>query len=54
MIGRLIALAILLLASLLSCDSQLVVPDGSAGPSLPSRTGAPDGPSPSIEIPPPI
>ena len=51
---RFIALAMLLLAGLQACDSQFVLPGGSAEPTLPPRPTAPDRPSPSIEVPPPI
>jgi hypothetical protein len=52
--SRLLAVAVLVLG-LLSCQPELVLPDGSPEPALPTTSPTPPtGPSPSIEIPPPI
>jgi hypothetical protein len=52
--ARLLALAGMLLG-LISCQPEIVLPGGSSTPVVPSpRTPEPGGPSPSIEIPPPI
>jgi hypothetical protein len=55
MLVRLLAAAVLVLTGLLSCDSQLVLPGEPTDPALPTASPTrPGGPSPSIEIPPPI
>jgi hypothetical protein len=52
--ARLLALAALVLG-LISCQPELVLPGGSPEPALPTTSPTrPSGPSPSIEIPPPI
>jgi hypothetical protein len=52
--SRLLALAVLVLG-LISCQPEFVLPGGSPEPELPTASPTkPTGPSPSIEIPPPI
>ncbi len=52
--SRLLAIAALLLG-LVSCQPELVLPGGSAEPTLPTPIPTKlTGPSPTIEVPPPI
>jgi hypothetical protein len=53
-VSRLLALAVLVLG-LVSCQPEFVLPGDSPEPTLPTPSPTrPTGPSPSIEIPPPI